>query len=203
MTRHRRLRLLGFTLAAAVAWAVAPGSASAEDHRDHRRHDVRGDDRDHDRGDRNHDRGDRNRDRLERRDRERDHRAREGRRDDHRRFDRDRGERDRLAKRAPWHRYGRHDRNHQDARRYDSKKGHHRQGYDRYRHGSDRYSADRHRFHRHERRTGGSPFWCADHRRGFNDRRYFDDHLVRFHFVAPWRLSALVAHLGFGWTYGH
>jgi len=33
MTRHRRLRMLGFALAATVAWAIAPGAATADDHR--------------------------------------------------------------------------------------------------------------------------------------------------------------------------
>jgi hypothetical protein len=201
MIRNRRLRWFGFALAGAAAWAIAPGLASADDPRDHRRHDVRGDDRDHDRGDR--DRYDDHRDRARKRHDDRDRVDRNRSKRDRQRFERDRREGERIARKGPWQRYSRHDHRSHDSRGERYRNERHRYENHRHRYESDRYGADRHRFRRYTRRNDRYPYWCADHRHGFHDRRHFDDHLVRLHFLPHWRLPALVAHLGFGWTYGH
>jgi len=189
MTDHRRLRMLGFALAAAAAWAIAPGAATADDHR-HERGD-RYEHYDRDRGDRyghlDHDRSDRykHRDRWERKHR----------RSTPHRFDRK-------------HDTRRHDRKH-DARRHGDRyqhRGPHR-GFARHdSHGwlPPRYARPRpHRFHRHARSAGSWPYYCRDHRHGFRHRSHFDDHLVRFHHLPHGQLPRLVAQIGFGWTFGY
>jgi hypothetical protein len=48
-----------------------------------------------------------------------------------------------------------------------------------------------------------SPFYCREHHVGFRYRGPFDDHLMRYHHVPYWQLPHLVAHVGFGWTFGY
>jgi len=127
---------------------------------------------------RDHDRDhDRDRDRHERGDRwdrERDHR-----RDDRR------SDRDRFERRGPPRAFA-----------YD--------GRYRYRPAPPRYARPLpYRFYPHARVAASWPFYCSEHHHGFHDRRGFDEHLVHFHHLPYWQLPRLVAHVGFGWTFGY
>jgi hypothetical protein len=182
MIAHRRLRLLGLAFAAAAVCAVAPGTASADDHR-------------------------RDRDRYEHRDGRHDRHDR----DRYERHDRDRHDRwDRRGNAHKGHGPAKHARKHDPHRdRHYASRYDHR--YDRWDHRYDRrhdrwdrrYDGWDRRFHRHDRRRVGLPFWCANHRVGFHDRGRFDRHLIHDHYLPYWALPRLVAHVGFGWTFGH
>ncbi|HKJ24084.1 MAG TPA: hypothetical protein VKB65_04630 [Myxococcota bacterium] len=180
---HRRLRLLGLALAVAASWAIAPVTATADDHRgdryEHRGHD-RGNARDRDRHDR---------DRKDRWDRRSDH-------DRKHRYDR-RSNRDRFERRGPPRAFAHNDRHRRTPPRAFAYN-------DRHRWAPPRYAKPLpHRFYPHARARGSWPFYCREHHHGFHDRRRFDEHLVHFHHLPYWQLPRLVAHVGFGWTFGY
>jgi hypothetical protein len=203
--------MLGLALAAAATWAIAPGAASADDHRRDRGERFERRDRDdrYDRRDERRDRGDR-----WERERDRHHRGdrfdQRGPRGPKRAFSRDH---DRRWK-APGHarKYASHDRKH-DHWKHDRKHWKHDRKH--WKHDRKHWKHDRRdwrhrpvakarpRFHRHARVPGSWPYYCSEHRHGFRYRSHFDDHLVRFHHLPHWYLPRLVAHIGFGWTFGY